>query len=540
VRNASAVYGSDLVVDLLQAFDVPYVSLNPGASFRGLHDSLVNYSGGRPGMLLCPHEEIAVGLAHGYAKASGRMMSVALHDVVGLLHTCMSIYYAYLDRAPMLILGATGPMDASRRRPRLDWIHTAVVQGNAVRDYVKWDDQPFSAAAVPGSFARAVRVARSAPQGPVYLCFDMAFLDDPLAEPLALPDPRGCRPPAPPGPDPAALEELVRRLGAARRPAVLVEYGGTPVWDPLVRLAERFGCPVVDTGARLSFPNRHPLARDARVLEEADAVLALDAPDLSPVPRGASILAVGYVDANVRGWSQHHQAFREVDLAVYADPAATVAALAERLPQREPWAPPAPPDPAVEPPGRPIPTSRLAAALWEVARRHDWVLTANRLNGWAGRLWDFDRPHRNPGRSLGTATQVSISLGVALAHRGSGRLVVDIQPDGDLMFDLGALWAASHNRIPLLMVMYNNRSYYNDHVHQEHVARMRGRPVERASVGIAIEAPYPDFATVARGLGCHAEGPVEDEADLPAALERAVAAVRAGRPALVDVVTAHR
>lgn len=537
---ASPVYGSDLVVDLLQGFDVPFVSLNPGASYRGLHDSFVNYAGGRPEMILCPHEEVAVGLAHGYAKASGRLMAVALHDVVGLLHACTAIYYAYLDRAPMLILGATGPMDAARRRPRLDWNHTAVVQGNAVRDYVKWDDQPFSAAAVPGSLARGIRLARTAPCGPVYVCFDMAFLDDPLEAPLALPNPARCLPPAPPGPDPAAIPAVAERLQAARRPAVLVEYGGPAVWDALVPFAERLGCPVVDLRARLSFPNRHPLARGPEVLEEADAVLALDAPDLSAIPASGSILAVGYIDANARGWSQHQQAFREVDLAVYADPATTLRELAGRLPRREPWAPPAPAGPAVAAPGRPIPTSRLAAAVWEVIRRQDWVLTANTLEGWTHRLWDFDRPYRHPGRSLGTATQISIALGVALAHRGSGRLVVDIQPDGDLMFDVGALWVAARYRIPLLVVMYNNRSYYNDHLHQERIARQRGRPVERAHVGIAIDDPCPHFALLARGLGWHAEGPVEEEAALAGALERAAAAVRSGRPALVDVVTAAR
>lgn len=534
------VYGSDVVVDLLQSFDLPYVSLNPGASYRGLHDSLVNYAGGRPEMVLCPHEEIAIGVAHGYAKASGRMMAVALHDVVGLLHACMSIYYAYLDRAPMLILGATGPMDAARRRPRLDWNHTAVVQGNAVRDFVKWDDQPFSAAAVPTSFARAVRVARTPPHGPVYLCFDMAFLDDPLAAPLTLPDPARSQPPAAPGPDPQALAELVAKLSAARRPAILVDHGGMAVWEPLQRLAERCGAAVVDTGTRLSFPNRHALARGRDVLKEADVVLALDAPDLSGIPAAATVLAVGYGDANIRGWSQHHQAFREVDLSLHADPATVLASLADQVAQREPWAAPPPLPKGIAAPGRPIPTSRLGAALWDVVRRQDWVLTAGTLNGWAQRLWDFDRPYRHPGDSLGTATQIAMSLGVALAHRGSGRLVVDIQPDGDLMFDVGALWVAARYHIPILVVMYNNRSYYNDHLHQEHMAQVRNRPVERAHVGIALDDPCPDFATLARGFGWYAAGPVEDEADLAPALEKASAAVRAGQPALVDVITEAR
>src|SRR5258708_1165161 len=148
-------YGSDVIVDLLKHFQIPFVALNPGASYRGLHDSLVNYGGNAtPEMILCQHEEIAVGMAHGFAKASQTPMAAIVHDVVGLLHSCMAIYYAYIDRAPILVLGATGPMNEAKRRPRIDWIHTANVQGNAVRDYTKWDDQPSPVDGIPDSFAR--------------------------------------------------------------------------------------------------------------------------------------------------------------------------------------------------------------------------------------------------------------------------------------------------------------------------------------------------------------------------------------------------
>ena len=140
---------SDVIVDLIKRYDFPYITLNPGASFRGLHDSLVNYGDNQPPMMLCNHEEIAVQIAHGYAKASGKPMAVILHNLVGLLHACMAIYYAYLDRVPIFIMGATGPMDEAKRRPHIDWTHTALVQGNAVRDYVKWDYQPTSIDGVP-------------------------------------------------------------------------------------------------------------------------------------------------------------------------------------------------------------------------------------------------------------------------------------------------------------------------------------------------------------------------------------------------------
>ena len=183
---------SDVIVDCIKRYDFPYITLNPGASFRGLHDSLVNYGDNQPPMMLCNHEEIAVQIAHGYAKASGKPMAVILHNLVGLLHACMAIYYAYLDRVPIFIIGATGPMDEAKRRPHIDWTHTALVQGNAVRDYVKWDYQPTSIDGVPESFARAYSIMMTEPKGPIYMCYDAALQEAPKTHDVPLP-PRECR-----------------------------------------------------------------------------------------------------------------------------------------------------------------------------------------------------------------------------------------------------------------------------------------------------------------------------------------------------------
>ena len=178
---------SDVIVDLIKRYDFPYITLNPGASFRGLHDSLVNYGDNEPPMMLCNHEEIAVQIAHGYAKATGKPMAVILHNLVGLLHACMAIYYAYLDRVPIFIMGATGPMDEAKRRPHIDWTHTALVQGNAVRDYVKWDYQPTSIDGVPESFARAYSIMMTEPKGPIYMCYDAALQEAPKTHDVPLP-----------------------------------------------------------------------------------------------------------------------------------------------------------------------------------------------------------------------------------------------------------------------------------------------------------------------------------------------------------------
>jgi benzoylformate decarboxylase/acetolactate synthase-1/2/3 large subunit len=189
----------------------------------------------------------------------------------------------------------------------------------------------------------------------------------------------------------------------------------------------------------------------------------------------------------------------------------------------------------------PVSTAKLAAAVWEVAQEHDWVLTAGSASEWAYRLWDFDQPYRHPGRQLGTATQIGISLGVALAHKGTGRLVVDIQPDGDLMFDVGALWVASRYELPMLVVMFNNRAYYNDWEHQEKVAGQRGTPVDRAHIGMAIDEPAPDFAAIAQGFGWYAAGPVVDPSQVEIEVRKAAEHVLStGRPALVDVVCQYR
>lgn len=567
-------YGSDLIVDAMLRYGIEYAALNPGSSFRGLHDSLVNYGRNRPEIIECPHEEIAVAIAHGYAKTTGRPMAAIVHDVVGLLHGSMAIYYAYLDRAPVLVLGATGPMEMARRRPHIDWIHTAVAQGGAVRDYTKWDYQPFGDADVVESFARAYRVALTDPQGPVYLCYDAAWQEDPLASEPEIPAPERIMPTRL-HPDPAALDTLAGWLLEAEMPVFIAELAGRRPENAglLVQLAEELGAAVVDTGERFNFPSDHPLnlTGGQGVIEGADLVVGLDVRDLSgevaDVDRvrrstssrlapGCRLVEIGYGDVAIRSWSQEFQRLQPVDLSILGDSGLALAGLVERCrgrarrraersqriadrhrELREEWAAQA----SAAADRSPIATAHLASAIWREIRESDWVLTANTLRDWTRRLWDFDGPGRHPGNSLGTATQIGISLGVALAHRGSGRLVVDIQPDGDLLFDPGALWVASHHRIPMLVVMYNNRAYYNDWEHQILIARQRGRDEEMAYVGQELADPAPDFAMLARSFGWHAEGPVESPKDLAPALARARRAVlEEGKPALVDVITEPR
>ena len=572
-------WGSDVMADVLRGLGLRYVALNPGSSFRGLHDSLVNYAGDDIEMIECPHEKIAVALAHGYAKATGEPMAVILHDLVGLLQGTMGVYYSYVDRSPVIVLGGSGPAEHDRRRPNIDWIHSANVQGEAVRAYTKWDHEPRSLPSVQTVLARAYRIAMEEPRGPVYVALDAGLQETKLTEPVPLDDlPRLAALPSPLAPEPAALRDLAERLCAARRPVLVPAYAGRDPqsFSTLVELAELVGIGVVETHWRLNFPNRHPLnVTGSSVVEDADCVLFVDVKDMgkptqelesttrtitSRLAPGATVLDVGFNDVGISSWSEDYAELLPTDLQVTADTAVALPLLLEecrrivaaddpaRRATREQWTAElavrhdevwagwrtkaAEVHDAV-----PVSTARLAAEVWEVVQEHDWVLTAGTAAEWALRTWDFDQPYRHPGKQLGTATQIGISLGVALAHKGSGRLVVDLQPDGDLMFDAGALWVASRYELPLLCVMFNNRAYYNDWEHQERLARQRGTPVARAHIGMAIDTPAPDFAALATSFGWWAEGPIEHPDDIQDAVRRAAAHVqRTGLPALVDVV----
>ena len=580
-KPAAERWASDVIVDLLHRYQLPYAALNPGASYRGLHDSIVNYGQNYPYMMLCQHEETAVQIAHGYAKASGKPMVAIVHNLVGLLHSNMAVYYAYIDRAPIFIIGATGPMDETKRRPRIDWTHTANVQGQAVRDYTKWDYQPTVIDGVPESFARAYGVMMTEPQGPIYMCYDAWLQEAPLKHDVLLPPASAMTVPSPLAPDPTMLERVAEMLLKAQRPVILAEYVGRHAngFHDLVALAEMVGAAVFDINSRLNFPSRHPLnmSMDKDVFRDADLVLCLDTRDWekpttelvsttrtmsSLVPATCRWIDIGFGDLELSSWAMDYQRLLHADLRVMADTAVAIplltklckrkiAASEKLVPRikkrvaaigkrhealRTKWATQARDDWDASP----ITLPRLASEVWQAIKHEDWVLTAGTLEDWTRKLWDFDRPYRHPGKSLGTSTQIGISMGVALAHRNEGRLVVDMQPDGDLMFDAGSLWVAAKHKIPMLCVMYNNRAYYNDWEHQIRMAKQRGTPVNRAHIGMDLDDPAPDFAGLARAMGWYAEGPIDQPGDIAAALKRAIAKVKAGQPALLDTITQKR
>jgi thiamine pyrophosphate-dependent acetolactate synthase large subunit-like protein len=556
----AAGFGSDVAAETLRALDIPYIALNPGASYRGLHDSLVNHLGNaRPQMLLCLHEEHAVAIAQGYAKVTGRAMAAAVHSNVGLFHATMAIFNAWCDRVPVIVIGATGPVDAAKRRPWIDWIHTARDQGAIVRGYVKWDDQPASPAAAREALLRAGWIAQTPPMGPVYVNLDAGLQEAPLEAPLPEIDAARFMPPAPVAPPPALVEQAASALRAAKRPVILAGRASRSLaaWDARVALAEAVGARVVtDLKLAAAFPTDHPLhagapgtvapvAEAAAAIREADLILSLDWVDLAGTlrtvfgadPPPARIVQVTLDHLIHNGWSMDHQGLPPVDLLLAAQPDVAVPALLTALgagtAPRGGAANSALPKPVTG--DRRITVDDLAAALRRAAGTRAVTLTHLPL-GWNGASWTFRHPLDYIGSEGGGGIGAGpgVSVGAALALRGSGRLPVAVCGDGDFLMGVTALWTAVHYRIPLLLVVANNRSFFNDEVHQERVARMRARPVENKWIGQRIDDPDIDLAAMGRAQGAVGFGPVTRTGGLEAVLSEAIAAVEDGRVAVVD------
>jgi thiamine pyrophosphate-dependent acetolactate synthase large subunit-like protein len=563
--GSDGIWGSDVVAHVLRALDLPFAALNPGASYRGLHDSLVNELGNeRPQMLLCLHEEHAVAIAHGWAKVTDRPMAAILHSNVGLMHASMAIFNAWCDRVPMLLLGATGPVDAARRRPWIDWIHTAKDQGALIRFYTKWDDQPASAQAAIESLLRAMMIAQTAPRGPTYVCLDAGLQEMRLDKMPPLPDPARFRSPPAVLPAPNLIEETAQRLLAAERPLILAGRVSRSEadWARRIQLAEIAEAIVLtDLKTAAAFPSTHrlhgpaaggnPVEQSLQILRDADLILSLDWVDLAGTltaafgaqPVGATVIQVSLDQHVHNGWSMDHQGLPPIDLYLMSEPDPTTTALLavmERLGgrTRPTW-----------PGGRAtsqagpfsgvddvISVPMLAAALAEATAGQEICLVRG-PNAWAGHLWTIEHPLDYLGidGGAGLGSGPGLSVGAALALHGSARLAVAVLGDGDYLMGATALWTAVHYGLALLIVIANNQSFYNDEVHQERMARQRGRLVANKWIGQHITGPDIDLAMMARSQGAVGLGPVSQPAALGPVLAEAVAAARGGSVVVVDV-----
>jgi thiamine pyrophosphate-dependent acetolactate synthase large subunit-like protein len=550
-------WGSDAIAEMLRTLDIPYIALNPGASYRGLHDSIVNYLGNRaPQMLLCLHDEHAVSIAQGYWKVSGRLMAAALHSNVGLMHAAMPIFNCWCDRTPVLILGATGPWDAAKRRPWIDWIHTCSDQGALVRNYTKWDNQPGSVAAALEAIVRAAQIAQTAPRGPVYVNLDTTIQEEKIGPMPAMPDMRRHAVPQAVQPAPALVSAAAQLLSNARNPLMLAGRCSRSVesWNARVALAEKLDMRVL-THIKLAaaFPTDHPLhaappanrlmPEAKKALAEADVILSLDWLDLGGAlkqsygdkPVGAKIIQVS-CDAHLhRGWSMDYQGLPPVDVHLMCEPDAAVPLLLEASRARAATPRPAPAKAPVAPASA-VTLQSLSVALNRALEGVDFCVPRLPL-GWNGAYLHFRHPLDYVGfdGGGGVGAGPGITVGAALALQGSGRIPVGLLGDGDFLMGNTAVWTATHYKIPCLMIICNNRSYFNDERHQERVAVARGRPAQNRWIGQRIADPDIDIAAIARAQGALAIGPVARVEDMQPALDKGIAAVRAGGVCVIDV-----
>jgi len=582
-RKSNAQYGSDLMVEVLRELGIKYIALNPGASYRGLHDSMVNFDPGKgPEIILCTHEEIAVALANGYARATGEIMATGLHNIVGLQHASMAIFNAWCDRTPILNLGGGGPQNTTNRRST-DWVHTALVQGLAVREYVKFDDQPNSVDAVAESFLKAYRIAMTEPKGPVYVCLDTDVQEAKIGKPMVVPHAQFFRAPAGPGANPESLRQASRLLAEAQWPVIVAgEIARNPkALPPLLDLAEALGAAVIDSDGRYAFPSTHVLnlttARE-EALRDADVVLALDVPSLG-VPLGPSVRERGnfapiispncqvihmtLLDLERQSWVSDNMWLLPVHVPIAADTSVALPQLLEQVRERlktksdadrqvrerramveaiyrdakkksQQW---------IEKTWdeKPISQARFFSEINKRVQGKSWALVSSHGRRWREAIDVTEPAHgMGGGRGGGVGYGLPSSIGSALGFKGSGRLCVSILGDGDFLMTSNSLWTAAKYQIPLLVVVLNNHSYYNDEEHQERMARWRQRPIENKGIGIRIEEPAPDLTAIARALHVDGFGPITEPDLLGPTLDKAIEIVESGKPAVVDVITQPR
>ncbi len=550
-------WGSDAVAQTLRALDIPYIALNPGASYRGLHDSIVNYLGNRaPQMVLCLHDETAVSLAHGYFKASGRMIASALHSNVGLMHATMQIFNAWCDRASILIVGATGPWDAAKRRPWIEWIHTASDQGALVRNFTKWDNQPGSVAAAVEALLRAAQITQTAPRGPVYVNLDAGIQEQQIEALPPAPAVERYAAPAPAQPAADVVAAAAKLLSAAKNPVILAGRCSRSLedWNTRIALAEKLNARVL-THMKLgaAFPTDHRLhaappatrllPETCKMLAAADVILSLDWLDLAGTfkqvygakPVAAKIIQVSCDAHNHRGWSMDYQALPPADVYLMCEPDAAVPLLLDAVKARPAGAAAAA---AHEPPAATsgaLNLASLAEALRTAISGADVCFTRFPL-GWSGAYTHFRHPldyiGYDGGGGLGSG--LGITVGAALALKGSGRIPIGLLGDGDFLQGNTAVWTAVHYRIPCMVIVCNNRSFFNDERHQGRVAAARGRPEENAWIGQRLSEPDIDIAGMARAQGATGIGPVTSIADMREALKRGIDTVRAGGVCVID------
>ncbi|MGF6367942.1 thiamine pyrophosphate-dependent acetolactate synthase large subunit-like protein [Paraburkholderia sp. RAU6.4a] len=567
--QTTCTWGSDYIAELMKHIGLEFIALNPGSSYRGIHDSLVNYLGDDgPKILTVLHEEHAIAISHGYAKVTERPMGAFVHANVGLMHASMGIFDAYCDRVPVMVFGATGPVDAAKRRPWIDWLHTTKDQAAMIRAFVKWDGEPTSLEAARDAMMRAHRIACTGPRGPTYVCFDSELQEAEVQSAPPLPRLARYRVPNRPAARPHDVKAAAEKLRAAANPLILVGRGSRDEgdWARRVRLAEHTGAKVLtDFKLAAAFPTWHPLhaaqpgyfldSDGIAALRAADLILSLDWIDLAGTLREAfgdgecpaHLMHVSLDETLHNGVGGEQQAVAPADTYLLCDPDEFAGQLLEELRSTS--------GPLLAPQSRqndsrglrrsePQGIDGMSLAGFSSATsaflQQEAPTCLIRTNlGWPGGAHPIGHPLDYLGYDGGggVGSGPGMAVGAALALKGSRRLPVAVLGDGDYLMGATALWTAVNYKVPLLIVVANNRSFFNDEVHQERVALQRDRPVENKGIGQRIEGA--DITMLAKSLGAQGIGPVKSVDELWSALEAGGSAVRAGHVVVIDAYVAR-
>jgi thiamine pyrophosphate-dependent acetolactate synthase large subunit-like protein len=589
-NRIGGVPGSDFMVDVIKTLGIKYCPANCASSYRGIHESLINYGGNKmPEFLTCMHEESAGGMAHGYFKAAGKPLMTLCHGTVGLQHASMSIYNAWCDRVPMIVIGGND-LDAAHRPPGVPTFHSAQDINALVRDFTKWDDTPVSLQHFAQSMVRAYKIATTPPFGPVMISLDAGLQQEPIHphgnEKLYIPR---FVPSSPPAGDAGAVKEAARLLAGAENPVIVADrmahsQEGIRL---LVQLAESLNARVVDIGSRTNFPKTHYLSTSPAAIGGADVILGLELADFwgvvnawtdngefgvgenrSRIKPTTKLISINASELITKANYQDFQRFQTIDVSMPADAQATLPSLIEAVKS----AVPASKRGAIASRGdaakkahsdseqrtkqasalaweaSPISTARLCIETYNAVKDTDWsiVSQSGNVSNWLTRLWPVEKHHHWLGRSsgYGVGYGAPASVGAALANKDLGRFSVNIQSDGDLMYAPGVLWTAARHKIPQFAVMHNNRGYHQEVMHVQRMANFRSRKSnngpDAGPIGTRIENPDMDYAKLAQSMGWWAKGPIKDPAQLGPALREAVKVVLAGTPALLDVWTQPR
>ncbi len=574
--------GSDYMVDVFKSLGMTYIASMPGSTFRGIQESFVNYGGNtKPEWITVLHEEISGAMAHGYAKAAGKPMAIIVHNTVGLQHASMALYNAWADRVPIFVL-VGNVADASTRRPGAEWNHSAIDIAELVRGYIKYDDSPASLVHFRESVQRAYSIMMTPPMGASMIVVDGDLAETPMRGPApAIPVRHEVRAPVA---DPQTITTLATMLVNASDPVLVSgRHARTPQgMANLVRLAELLQAPTIDQLGRMNFPTDHYLNQsyNPAVIRSADVIVNLENDNLfgvvgdvldhverstrMKIKTGTKVVDINSELLAGGGNYQDKQRYFSPDLSIAADAEATLPQLiaavesaltserraqntaraekwrsaftARRLADKE--------DAAVGWEGTPISVPRMCMEIWNAIAHEDWSLVSMTtfLSAWPQRLWDMNQHHQYIGHAggAGVGYQLGAAVGAALANKERGRLSVNIVGDGEFNCMPGALWTLAHHRIPLLTIIHNNRAWHQELMHVTRVADRRDRNPAGASIGTTMDDPAIDYAKVSQGFGVYAEGPITDPSRLAAAIARAVKVVKAGQPALLDVLTQGR